>query len=178
MRGTIGSREGSLLGVVDRTCTPMGSRLLADWIAAPLIDIDAINHRLDAVEELTSGSQLRGDVRTTLKQTFDLTRVLGRIATGRTGPRDLQQVARTLSHLPKLKARLADRKPKRLQFVEAHLHLCGELRSQLDSALADECPISASDGNFIRAGFDDDLDALRDLARGDPFFSASGQFAK
>jgi DNA mismatch repair protein MutS len=161
-----GSREGSLLGVVDRTCTPMGSRLLADWIAAPLIDIDAINHRLDAVEELTSGSQLRGDVRTTLKQTFDLTRVLGRIATGRTGPRDLQQVARTLSHLPKLKARLADRKPERLQFVEAHLHLCPELRSQLDSALADECPISASDGNFIRAGFDDELDALRDLARG------------
>lgn len=161
-----GSREGSLLGVVDRTCTPMGSRLLADWIAAPLIDIDAINHRLDAVEELTSGSQLRGDVRTTLKQTFDLTRVLGRIATGRTGPRDLQQVARTLSHLPKLKARLADRKPARLQFVEAHLHLCPELRSQLDSALADECPISASDGNFIRAGFDDELDALRDLARG------------
>lgn len=161
-----GNREGSLLGVVDRTCTPMGSRLLADWIAAPLIDIEAINHRLDAVEELSGDSQLRGDVRTTLKQTFDLTRVLGRIATGRTGPRDLQQVARTLSHLPKLKARLADRKPERLQFVEAHLHLCPELRSQLDSALADECPISASDGNFIRAGFDDELDSLRDLARG------------
>ena len=161
-----GSREGSLLGVVDRTCTPMGSRLLADWIAAPQVDIDAINHRLDAVEELTSHAQLRGDVRGTLKQTFDLTRVLGRIATGRTGPRDLQQVARTLSHLPKLKARLADRKPERLQFIESHLHLCPELRSQLETALADECPLTASDGNFIRKGFDPELDSLRELARG------------
>ncbi len=161
-----GSREGSLLGVIDNTCTPMGSRLLADWIAAPLIDIELINHRLDAVQELATDSQLRGDVRKKLKQTFDLTRVLGRIATGRTGPRDLQQVARTLSHLPKLKARLSERKPERLQFVEAHLHLCPELRSQLDAALADECPISPAEGNFIRPGFDSELDDLRTLARG------------
>ncbi len=161
-----GARDGSLLGVVDRTCTPMGSRLLADWIAAPQVDIDAINRRLDAVEEFTGNPQLRGDVRGTLKQTFDLTRVLGRIATGRTGPRDLQQVARTLSHLPKLKARLTDRKPERLQFIEAHLHLCPELRWQLETALADECPLTASDGNFIRQGFDPELDSLRELARG------------
>ena len=161
-----GSREGSLLGVVDRTCTPMGSRLLADWIAAPLIDIEPINHRLNAVEELVKDSQLRNDIRTTLKKVFDLSRVLGRIATGRTGPRDLQQVARTLAHLPKLKARLTEREPERLQFVEAHLHLCPELRSQLEAALADECPIYAADGNFIRPGFDEELDSLRELARG------------
>ncbi len=161
-----GSREGSLLGVIDRTCTPMGSRLLGDWIAAPLIDRDSIDARLDAVGELVKDSQLRSDARSTLKQTFDLTRLLGRIATGRTGPRDLQQVARTLASLPKLKARLTDRKPQRLSFIEAHLHLCPELRSRLDAALADECPISASDGNFIRQGFDHELDSLRQLARG------------
>ena len=161
-----GSRDGSLLGVIDRTCTPMGSRLLADWTAAPLIDQALIDLRLDAVEELFKDSQLRADVRTTLKQTFDLTRLLGRIATGRTGPRDLQQVARTLANLPKLKARLTQRKPERLTFIEAHLHLCPELRSQLELSLADECPLSASDGNFIREGFDEDLDSLRQLARG------------
>jgi DNA mismatch repair protein MutS len=161
-----GSREGSLLGVIDRTCTPMGSRLLADWVAAPLIDRQAIDDRLEAVEELSQDSQLRADVRSPLKQTFDLTRLLSRIATGRTGPRDLQQVARTLASLPKLKARLTDRKPERLTFIEAHLHLCPKLRCQLESALADECPISASDGNFIREGFDEELDSLRQLARG------------
>jgi DNA mismatch repair protein MutS len=161
-----GSRDGSLLGVIDRTCTPMGSRLLSDWIAAPLIDQTRIDQRLDAVAELNADGQLRADIRGILKQVFDLTRLLGRIATGRTGPRDLQQVARTLSHLPKLKARLADRQPERLQFVEAHLHLCPELRSQLEAALADECPLSAADGNFIRTGFDEQLDALRVLSRG------------
>tara|TARA_R110002049_G_scaffold2750_2_gene21666 strand:+ start:526111 stop:528729 length:2619 start_codon:yes stop_codon:yes gene_type:complete len=160
------SRDGSLLDVIDQTCTPMGSRLLADWIAAPLIDIDAINARLDSVAELANDVTLRGDVRTTLKQTYDLTRLLARIATGRTGPRDLQQVAVTLANLPKLKARLTDRSAARLTFVESHLHLCPELRCQLESALADECPLAASDGNFIRAGFDKDLDALRELARG------------
>ncbi|TWT76762.1 DNA mismatch repair protein MutS [Planctomycetes bacterium CA13] len=161
-----GSREGSLLGVIDRTCSPMGARLLADWIAAPLIDHERIESRLDAVSELVGDARLRGDIRETLRHTFDLTRLMARIATGRTGPRDLQQVARTLANLPELKARLTDRKSERLGFVEAHLHLCPELRSHLERALADDCPLSASDGNFIREGFDEQLDALRVLARG------------
>jgi len=161
-----GSRDGSLLGVIDRTCTPMGARLLADWVSAPLIDRGRIEHRLDAVAELVKDTRLRSDVRETLKQTFDLTRLLARIATGRTGPRDLQQVARTLASLPDLKARLTAREAERLGFVEAHLHLCPELRAQLERALSDECPLSASDGNFIRAGFDEELDAMRSLASG------------
>ncbi len=161
-----GSRDGSLLGVVDQACTPMGSRLLADWIAAPLIDEAKIDSRLDSVEELFADPALRRDVRTALKKTFDLTRLLARIATGRTGPRDLQQVGVTLAGLPALKARLADRQSARLSFVEQHLHLCPALRSSLEAALADECPLSAADGNFIREGFDEDLDALRELARG------------
>jgi DNA mismatch repair protein MutS len=161
-----GTREGSLLSVVDRTCTPMGSRLLADWVAAPMIDSVAIEERLDAVSELVTEAALRSDLRDNLKQTFDLTRLLGRIATGRTGPRDLQQVARTLTRLPKLKSPLQDCQPARLQFVEAHLHLCPELRDELEAALADECPLSASDGDFIRSGFDSELDTLRELARG------------
>ena len=97
------------------------------------------------------------------------------IATGRTGPRDLQQVATTLANMPKLKARLTDRSAARLSFVEAHLHLCPELRSQLESGLADECPLSASDGNFIREGFDTELDELRKLARGGKQWIASYQ---
>ncbi|MCG8652431.1 MAG: DNA mismatch repair protein MutS [Pirellulales bacterium] len=169
------AREGSLLDVIDRTCTPMGSRLLADWIAAPLIDAAAISARLDAVGELVADASLRSDIRTTLKKTFDLTRLLGRIATGRTGPRDLQQVAATLAGLPNLKNRLAGRKSERLDDVQAHLHLCPELRNQLETALADECPHSASDGNFIRPGYDEELDSLRELAQGGKQWIASYQ---
>ena len=161
-----GAREGSLLDVIDRTCTPMGSRLLGDWIAAPLLERGAVEARHDAVAELSGDAQLRGDVRETLNKTFDLTRLLGRVATGRTGPRDLQQVTRTLSRLPALKERLAELTAERLRWVEAHLHLCPDLRSTLESALVDECPIAASDGNFIREGFDEQLDSLRELAQG------------
>ena len=161
-----GARDGSLLGVINLTCTPMGSRLLSDWISAPLIDRQAIQDRLDSVEELVADASFRADIRQTLNQIFDLTRLLGRIATGRTGPRDLQQVAKTLAGLPKLKARLADREPERLAFIDAHLHLCPGLRDKLESSLADECPLSAADGNFIREGFDDELDSLRRLAQG------------
>lgn len=161
-----GSRDGSLLDVIDQTCTPMGSRLLSDWIAAPLIDAAAIDARLDAVTEMTRDMALRTDVRSTLKKTYDLTRLLARIATGRTGPRDLQQVTATLASLPQLKARVTGRECERLTYIEAHLHLCPELRSKLEAALADECPLSASDGNFIREGYDEELDSLRTLARG------------
>ncbi len=160
------SREGSLLDVIDRTSTPMGSRLLADWIAAPLVDVDEINVRLDAVNEIASDTRLRGDVQSTLKETYDLTRLLARIATMRTGPRDLQQVAATLAGLPQLKARLTDRASAMLCDIEAELHLCPELRSKLESALNDECPLSAADGNFIRTGYDESLDAMRELAKG------------
>jgi DNA mismatch repair protein MutS len=161
-----GSREGSLLDIIDKTQTSMGSRRLADWIATPLINQESIRDRHDSVEELVKNSSLRMDVRDALADTFDLSRLLARIATGRTGPRDLQQVARTLASLPHLKARLTDRQSERLGWVEAHLHLCPSLRAHLESALADNVPLSASDGNFIRSGFDSELDGLRDLARG------------
>ncbi|KAA5538818.1 DNA mismatch repair protein MutS [Roseiconus nitratireducens] len=160
------AREGSLVDAIDLTCTPAGSRWLADWIAAPLIEIPRIEERHDAIGEFVAEAALRSELRSTLKQTFDVTRLLARIATGRTGPRDLQQVARTLAGLPELKAKLQNRKPRRLAVIESHLHLCPDLLQTLQSALADECPLNAADGNFIRPGFDEQLDELRELAAG------------
>ena len=109
------SRDGSLVDAIDLTCTSAGSRLLSDWIAAPLIDLNRIDARHDAIEELVAQPACRTDVRSILKQTFDVTRLLARLATGRTGPRDLQQVARTLSGLPTLKAKLAGRDPETVE---------------------------------------------------------------
>ncbi len=170
-----GGRDGALLGVIDRTVTPMGSRRLADYLAAPLVSRDGIAYRADAVSELVANHSLRGDVRKILRETYDLTRLLARIATGRTGPRDLQQIAATLAGLPTLKAKLTDRVSHCLSELESHLHLCPELRTHLESALADECPLSAADGNFVRTGYDEDLDALRELAKGGKQWIASYQ---
>jgi DNA mismatch repair protein MutS len=161
-----GSRDGSLLEVIDQTQTAMGARLLADWLAAPLTDLPEIDRRHEAVAELHRDAALRGDVRKTLNEIFDLTRLIGRVATQRCGPRDLQQIGRTLALLPTLKARLTHRKSVALTAIEGDLELCPQLRSHLEAALADTCPISAADGQFIRAGFDEQLDALRELAKG------------
>ncbi|OYP34518.1 DNA mismatch repair protein MutS [Rhodopirellula sp. MGV] len=160
------SREGSLVDAIDLTCTSAGSRVLADWIAAPLVQIAPIEARHDAIDEFVKHANLRGDVRQTLKQTFDITRLLARVATGRTGPRDLLQIAQTLSGLPELKAKLAGRAPKRLVQLESHLHLCPELRSELENAISEDCKVYAADGNFIKPGYDEELDALRMLAAG------------
>lgn len=161
-----GSREGSLLAVIDRSVTPMGSRLLADWVSNPLTNVDAINARLDAVEELTTDGDLRATVREHLKSVYDLERLLARVATGRASPRDLSFIGRTLASLPKLKAKLCERRSSLLCDLEGRLDLCPEVRSQLEAALVDECPLQVRDGGLIRPGFNPDLDKLRELAAG------------
>ena len=160
------TREGSLVEAIDMTCTSAGSRLLSDWIAAPLIQIVTIEDRHDGVAELLVESNVRSQIRKLLTQTFDITRLLARVATGRTGPRDLKQVAQTLSELPQLRELLASLEAKRIQHIENHLHLCPELYSELDAALQDDCPLNASEGNFIKEGYDQELDELRQLAAG------------
>jgi len=161
-----GSREGSLLAVLDRTVTPMGSRLLSDWLASPLTDLRRINSRLDAVEELMGEAGLRSQLRDHLRGVYDLERLLARVTTGRASPRDLSFIGRTLASLPKVKAKLAARKSELLCQLEAELDLCPDVRSKLESALVSDCPLTAREGGFIRDGFDDELDRLRELAAG------------
>jgi DNA mismatch repair protein MutS len=159
-------REGSLLSAVDRTVSPMGSRRLADWIAAPLADRAAIEMRLEAVAELVADASLGERLQEELRKAYDLERLLARVTTGRASPRDLSFIGRTLAHLPQIKARLAERKSKLLCRLEAELDLCPDLRSKLDAALEDDCPLVARDGGFIRPGFSAELDRLRELTAG------------
>lgn len=161
-----GQRGGSLLDVVDQTKTAMGARLLGEWLAEPLTDLGQITQRHDAVSELHQDATLRGEVRQALGEVFDLTRLLARVATLRCSPRDLQQIGQTLAKLPQLKQRLARCRSELLVQTEQELQLCPELRQQLEAALADHCPLSAADGQFIRVGFDAQLDQLRELASG------------
>ena len=159
-----GNREGSLLSVLDRTITPMGSRLLHDSLLAPLAKRDAIEARLDAVEELLNEHTLRTDLRDLLGTAYDLQRLTTRVSTGRANPKDLASVARTLRLLPKFKARITGRKSAVLCDLEQKLELCPELREALDRALVDDPPYNPKDGGVIREGYNADLDALRQLA--------------
>jgi DNA mismatch repair protein MutS len=187
-----GTREGSLLAAIDRTVTPMGARLLADWVVNPLTQREAIDARLNAVGTLVADDALREVVRGELKGVYDLSRLLARVATGRASPRDLSFVCRTLAALPKLKEKLsslaAGTKPgpddspwstssaspgasllptdSLLDSLATQVDLCPELFAELASALLDDCPLATRDGGIIRGGYSGDLDRLRDLAAG------------
>ncbi len=161
-----GNREGSLISILDETATPMGARLLMDWLSNPLTDRAAIERRLSTVEELTQESKLCRELRDQLKEAYDLQRLAARVATLRVSPRDLGALGRTLALLPKLKAKLAGRSSDLLKTLETRLDLCPEVRADIETSLADELPILTSDGGIIREGYNSQLDELRDLARG------------
>lgn len=159
-------REGSLLAVIDRTTTAMGSRLLSHWVAAPLTDRAAIEARLDAVEALTRQTRQRTDLREHLRGIYDLERLLARVATGRASPRDLSFIGRTLHRIPVIKDALDEPAGEILQVLRASLDPCADLRALLDNALVDDCPLNIRDGGIIRSGYHAQLDHYRELAAG------------
>ena len=161
-----GEREGSLLAVLDQTVTPMGARLLQDWLLAPLASAPGIHARLDAVAEFLHDHGLRQDLRDALAAAYDLQRLTTRVSTGRASPRDLAAVSHTLRLLPKVKARITARRAALLADLEARLELCPDLRELLESALADDPPLSPKEGGVIRRGYDAELDDLHQIARG------------
>lgn len=170
-----GQRQQSLLGTIDETCTPMGARLLADWLSSPLTDLQQINDRLDAVEEMVSNLTLRDELRDLLKGMYDLQRLTSRVATGRCTPRDLSCLASTLGQLPKLKAKLTQRSASRLTTLEERVDMCPEVRKAITETIVEEPPITVADGGVVREGFDSKLDELRDLAKGGKQWIASYQ---
>jgi len=162
-----GERTGSLLGVIDRTVSGAGGRLLAARLAAPLTDPVRIGRRLDAVSFFVAEADLREAVRAELKRTPDVERALARLTLGRGGPRDLAAVREALDAAGRLRALL----PEGEAPVAAMLNDLGEhaaLRDRLARALRPDPPPSARDGGFIAPGFAPELDelvGLRDESR-------------
>ncbi len=159
-----GRTEGSLLGTLDHTHTAMGRRLLRRWLGQPLLDLDAIQARLDAVEELVKSALLRADLRTVLDGIHDLERLIGRVGFGNANARDLVALKQDLSRLPRLKALLANVAAPRLRQLYSTLEDLQDVARLISAALVDHPPIHLKDGGLIRTGFDADLDALRDAA--------------
>ncbi|MCL4131607.1 UNVERIFIED_CONTAM: hypothetical protein GTU68_006282 [Idotea baltica] len=161
-----GDRNGSLFGVIDRCNTPMGSRLLGEWLTNPLTDIQQVNRRHDSVAELVGNQSLRNNLRDQLKQIYDLQRLVSRVATGRPTPRDLSSIAKTLTTIPLLKEKLTGCESQSLQRLQADLDPCADIRDELTKALVDPCPVNTRDGGYIAAGYEPRLDELRNLSKG------------
>ncbi len=152
------ARLGSLLAAIDRTMTPMGARLLHDWLLAPLAERPAITARLDAVEELLNKHGLRRDMRTTLVDVADLQRLTARASTGHASPRDLTAVGRTLALLPEIKTHLIAGDSALLREMQTRLEVCPELREMLENALMPDPPANPREGGIIRRGYNEELD--------------------
>jgi len=171
-RSNQGTRAGSLLAAIDRTVSAAGARELASRLASPLTDVDAVNARLDAVAYLVGEPRLRAELREALKAAPDLARALARLALGRGGPRDLGAVRAAILAAHDLAARLlrageAFGLPRELMDVVERLAAAPtEIEQALSAALADELPVNARDGGFIRDGFNGDLDEHRRLRDG------------
>jgi DNA mismatch repair protein MutS len=150
-------RKGSLLGVLDRAATPMGSRRLHDWMSFPLVDPAEIALRHDAVAAFVAAPAVRGAVRRGLSAVADIERIGARVAQGTAHARDLAALGRSLEALPGLFAEASG-----LPELAAHLprDTCSDVWADLERWLVDDPPASVTDGGLIRAGVSDDLDEL------------------
>jgi DNA mismatch repair protein MutS len=155
---TIRGRDarGSLLGSLDRTTTPMGARLLREWIAQPLLDLVRLNNRLDAVESLFSDELLRMELRERLKAISDLERLTNRIVIGKATPRDLLALRTTLETVPRLRELLGSLPP--FASLIDRLDPCPDVSTHIARAISDEPPNTLDRMGVIRPGYAAELD--------------------
>jgi DNA mismatch repair protein MutS len=161
LRTSEGSREGSLLSVLDLTKTGMGARLLRSWLLMPSLALDEIGDRLDAVEELQASAIKVDRIGKVLKTIHDVERLLSRVTLQTANGRDLLALKDSLAVLPLLEEQLADHHSVLLKDRVDRLE---DLVDLLDRAIASDCPVTLSDGGIIRNGFNAELDDLRRIA--------------
>jgi DNA mismatch repair protein MutS len=159
-------KSKSLLAVLDATITPMGGRLLKKWLDAPLLSVERIQRRLDALEAFFSDPLVRGDVRDALRGVADIERLMARISTGTANARDLVALRISLQKVPEVAARATELENDAIQALCAELSCVPEVTDLLARAIVDEPPVSLREGNLIKDGFDPDLDDLRSASRG------------
>jgi DNA mismatch repair protein MutS len=159
------SIKGSLFNILDKTVTPMGSRLLKRWIAYPLVDVNKIRHRLAAVANFRDDAILREEIREQLNGIYDLERLNGRISLGRANARDLVALKLSILKLPEIKRLLADSTSELLADIAHNLDTLPDVAEIIDRALNDDPPVSLKEGGLIREGYNSELDELIKITR-------------
>ena len=157
-----GEKKGSLLWVLDKTKTPMGSRLLRAWIERPLLSAVAIRRRLAAVQELVNDHVRRGELMQILRGVGDMQRLVGKAVYGTAGGRDLRALCSCCAALPKLQAQLVPFSSVALSAI-AGMDALPDIFTKIDIAIADDPPFSVREGGILRAGYVPELDELREL---------------
>lgn len=160
-----GTKRGSLLGVLDRTRTAMGGRLLKNWISFPLIRAERIVWRLDAVEELKEERALRAKLAEDLKGIHDLERLINKMVVGVAGPRDLLSLGESLKRIPRIRSNLGNFRSRAIEEIRSGLDGHEGVVDLVERAISKDPPVSFRDGGVIREGFNRELDELREIKR-------------
>ncbi len=163
MSGSGGVRS-TLLHYIDFTVTPMGARLFKQWIQQPLLNKEAINRRLDIVQELYENTAVHARLKDELKSVFDTERLLGKIVTGRANARDVLNLGQSLKQIIPLQQVLRESGCAQLQAYFDGFVPLSELTDLIDAAIAENPPLTIQEGGIIRSGYNAELDELREIS--------------
>ena len=155
------SKKGTLLWVLDKTSTSMGGRLLRRWLNDPLVDVQEINKRLNAVKELKDNIILRGDIIENLKKVYDIERLTGKMAYGNANARDMITLKNSLYKLPAVKEILKECKSDLLKDLYEKLDELQDVYALIEKSIVEDPPMTVKDGGIIKLGYDDKIDKLK-----------------
>jgi DNA mismatch repair protein MutS len=157
--------KGSLLGLLDDCVTAMGARLLRHWFSYPLLEIEEIERRLDAVAELIDRKMDRLDIRDALKAVYDLERLNTRIAMARANGRDLMALKGSIDKLPTIRKALAGFKSALLKTIYSGLDDLHDVGCLIEGSIREDAPLTLKEGGIIKGGYSRELDDLREIIR-------------
>ena len=165
-------KKGSLLWVLDKTKTAMGARNLRAWLQQPLLNVAAIDRRLNAVGALADNNVGRQELRLAMTGMGDMERLMSRIVYGTAGARDLVNLRTAIEHLSEIKGCLAPFQTGALARLNEQLETLEDVGGRIAAVLTDEPPFSVREGNMIREGYDPEVDRLRGILSGGKGFIA------
>ncbi len=161
MRGK--EKKGTLLWVLDKTKTSMGGRLIRSWIEKPLMDVAAIDERLDAVESFVNEPITREEIAESLRSVRDIERLVGRVVYGVANGRDLVAMAKTFFALPGIKAKLSGVSADLIKNINSSIDELSDMHKLIDDAIDEDAPVSIREGKIFKTGYSAEVDRLRDI---------------
>ena len=154
------SKKGTLLWVLDKTETSMGGRLIRRWINDPLVNVDDINARLDAVEEIKNDLLLSDRIVESLKSIYDIERLAGKISYGTVNARDLISLKNSIMQLPNLKETIKNVNSEFLKNIDSELDILSDIYELIENSIVEEPPLTVKEGGLIKKGYKPEIDEL------------------
>jgi len=159
-------RRGALIGLLDKTSTSMGGRLLKKWLEQPLIQVDEIKRRNNAVEYFLNNIEVMDHVKSIMRQIYDIERLASKVSNGNCNARDLISLKNSIFVLPKLKETLEKSSNKELNTMGIDLDTLGDMHTLLDEGINENPPITLKEGGLIKEGYSPELDEIRNICLG------------